>query len=329
MKEILKRLYDQQFLSRNEAKNILENISDGKYSQVEIASFLTVFKMRSISLDELSGFRECLQERCITVDLEEFDAIDLCGTGGDGKNTFNISTLASFVVAGAGYKVAKHGNYGVSSVCGSSNVLEKIGYKFSNNEDSIKNQLDKCNITFLHAPLYHPAMKQVSPVRKSLGVSTFFNMLGPMVNPSFPKKQLVGVYSLQLHRYYKYLYENEDLSYRIVHSLDGYDELSLTGLSKIASPDSETLLHPNEIIPNTLRPEDLHGGRTVDESVAIFKTIINAEGSHAQNAAVCANAALAIQCYEPILDLKQCYFKAEEALLSKKAQNCLTKLIEL
>src|SRR6188768_877068 len=228
MKNILNRLINHEILSKEEAKEVLVNISSGSYNPSQISAFLTVYMMRSISIAELAGFREALLELCIRVDLSDYNTIDLCGTGGDAKNTFNISTLSSFVVAGAGIKVAKHGNYGVSSISGSSNVMENLGVKFSNDENFLKRCISEANIAILHAPLFHPAMKNVGPVRKELGVKTFFNMLGPMVNPSFPKNQIVGVFSLELARQYGYLYQNTDKDFVILHSLDGYDEVSLT-----------------------------------------------------------------------------------------------------
>jgi len=329
MKATLQRLFNQEFLNRQEAKDILGSISEGKHNVSEISAFLAVYKMRRITVDELSGFRDCLRERCIAIDLSEFDPIDLCGTGGDGKDTFNISTLASFVVAGAGYKVAKHGNYGVSSVCGSSNVLESLGVQFTNDAEIIKKRIDHAGITILHAPLFHPAMKEVAPIRRNLGVRTFFNMLGPMVNPSFPKKQLVGVFSLGLQRYYKYVYEQEDFSYRIIHSLDGYDEISLTGKTKVVSPNSEVLLAPEEISKQALNQEQLFGGKTIDEAVNIFKDVLHNKGTQAQSDVVCANAAMAIQCYEPSESIKDSFARAKESLESGKAADALKKLLEL
>jgi anthranilate phosphoribosyltransferase len=242
MKNILNRLINHETLSKEEAKNVLVNISNGSYNPSQIASFLTVYMMRSISIDELSGFREALLELCVRVDLSDYNTIDLCGTGGDGKDTFNISTLASFVSAGAGIKVAKHGNYGVSSISGSSNVMEKLGVKFSNESGFLQKCVDEAGICILHAPLFHPAMKNVGPIRKELGVRTFFNMLGPMINPSFPKNQLVGVYNLELARKYAYLYQSTDLNYTILHSLDGYDEVSLTCATKIITKKMEAVL---------------------------------------------------------------------------------------
>lgn len=329
MKKILIDLFNQQTLSKSKAQTILGEISEGKYNSNEISAFLTVFKMRNITVDELTGFRNCLQERCISVDLSEFDPVDLCGTGGDGKDTFNISTLASFVTAGAGYKVAKHGNYGVSSTCGSSNIMEYLGYQFTNNTNTLKQQIDKSGICFLHAPLFHPAMKEVAPIRRNLGVSTFFNMLGPMVNPSFPRKQLVGVFSLQLLRYYKYIYEQEDVSYRIIHSLDGYDEISLTGPAKVISPEKEFLLKPIEITKTKIIPMQLKGGRDVKESAELFVNILEGKGTEAQNAAIIANAAMAIQCFQNNQSFSESLEIAKESLESKAAYKSFKTLLSI
>lgn len=246
MKTILNRLIRHEQLSKDEARQMIINIADGKYNSSQIASFLTVYMMRSISLEELEGFRAALLELCIAIDLNEFETIDLCGTGGDEKDTFNISTLSSFVTAGAGIKVAKHGNYGVSSSCGSSNVLEHLGIRFSNEEDFLKRCIDQAGICILHAPLFHPAMKNVAPVRRDLGVKTFFNMLGPLVNPSFPKNQLTGVFNLELARLYHYLFQKTDQNTTVLYDLKGYDEISLTGTTKALSRNSERILTPSD-----------------------------------------------------------------------------------
>ncbi|NNE33399.1 MAG: anthranilate phosphoribosyltransferase, partial [Winogradskyella sp.] len=280
MKEILNRLINQENISSLEAKNVLVNISEGKYNQSQIASFLTVYMMRSITLQELRGFRDALLELCIPVDLEDHNTIDLCGTGGDGKNTFNISTISSFVTAGAGVKVTKHGNYGVSSACGSSNVMEHLGIKFTNNIDFLNQSLDKAGICVLHAPLFHPAMKNVAPIRKELGVKTFFNMLGPMVNPACPKNQLVGVFNLELLRLYGYLYQETDKNYAVVHALDGYDEISLTGKTKVISNTSETLFAPEDLGIDKVQEADIFGGNTVKQAARLFNKIIDGNGTN-------------------------------------------------
>lgn len=327
MKKILESLFQHQKLSREEAREILGFISEGKYNPSQVSAFLTIFRMRNITVDELSGFRDGMIERCIPIDLDEFNPVDLCGTGGDGKDTFNISTLASFVTAGAGIKVAKHGNYGVSSSCGSSNVMEHLGYKFTNNTDLLKQQIDKSGICFLHAPLFHPSMKYAAPIRREIGVKTFFNMLGPMVNPASPKNQMVGVYSLELQRYYKYIYEQENRNYRIVHSMDGYDEISLTAPTKVIGPEQEYMLKPESISLEKINPTDLIGGNTVAESAQIFTHILNGDGTYAQNRAVIANAAMAIQAVQPEKNFNDCLSMAQESLESKKAQQVLKTLL--
>ncbi|WP_299890962.1 anthranilate phosphoribosyltransferase [uncultured Lacinutrix sp.] len=328
MKHLLNRLINHENISSEEAKSVLVNISKGEYNQSQIASFLTVFMMRSITLEELQGFRDALLELCIPIDLSEFNAIDLCGTGGDGKDTFNISTLSSFVTAGAGVKVAKHGNYGVSSACGSSNVMEHLGIKFTSNKSFLQKSIDQAGICVLHAPLFHPAMKNVAPIRRELGVKTFFNMLGPMVNPSFPKNQMVGVFNLELQRLYGYLYQNTDKNYSIIHALDGYDEISLTGNTKIISNTSETMLTPKDLDVEQIEQNAIFGGNTIKSSAKIFLKVISGKGTEAQNNVVCANAGLAIATVKQI-DHIQGFEIAKDSLLSGKAKSSLDKLIEL
>ncbi|ULC59077.1 anthranilate phosphoribosyltransferase [Flaviramulus sp. BrNp1-15] len=328
MKDVLNRLINHETISSEEAKQILVNISNDMYNQSQIACFLSVFMMRSITIEELQGFRDALLELCVAINLDEFNAIDIVGTGGDGKNTFNISTLSSFVTAGAGVNVSKHGNYGVSSTSGSSNVMEHLGVKFSNDEAFLKRSLDQAGICILHAPLFHPAMKNVAPIRKALGVKTFFNMLGPMVNPSFPKNQMLGVFNLEVLRLYSFLYQNTDKNYNIVFALDGYDEISLTGQAKIVSNHSETLFSPEDLGLSTIKQEDIFGGNTVAEAAKIFVDIINGKGSEAQNNVVCTNAGLAIATTKQITH-KEGFEMAKESLFSGKAKVSLDKLIEL
>ncbi|WP_296317321.1 anthranilate phosphoribosyltransferase [Winogradskyella sp. UBA3174] len=328
MKQLLNRLINQESITSKEAKNVLFNISKGDYNQSQIASFLTVYMMRSITLEELRGFRDALLELCIPVDLDNYNTIDLCGTGGDGKDTFNISTLSSFVTAGAGIHVTKHGNYGVSSACGSSNVMEELGIKFTDNKDFLKRSIDEANICVLHAPLFHPAMKNVAPIRKALGVKTFFNMLGPMVNPAFPKNQMVGVFNLELLRLYSYLYQETDKNYAIVHALDGYDEISLTGKTKVISNDSETLFEPKDLGVEQINQSAIFGGNTVRQAAKLFTKIINGKGTKAHNNVVFANAGLAIATVEQISH-KEGFELAKESLMSGKAKASLDKLIQL
>jgi len=283
--------------------------------------------MRNITVHELEGFRDAMLELCRPADLEDYDLIDLCGTGGDGKDTFNISTLASFVVAGAGYKVAKHGNYGVSSGCGSSNVMEYLGYQFTNNTDLLRRNVEDAGICFLHAPLFHPAMKTVAPIRKELGVKTFFNMLGPIVNPSKPKYQMVGVFSLELARLFAYLYQKEDRKYTILHALEGYDEISLTCDFKTYSNRGEELHSLSSLGFERIDPVLIAGGSTVPESAAIFVNVLNGEGTTEQNNVVLCNAATAIKTIKPESSFSDCFYEAEESLLSKRAQNSFNQLV--
>jgi anthranilate phosphoribosyltransferase len=328
MKEILNQLFEHKKLDSQQAKQVLVSISNNEYNASQIAAFITVYLMRSISPEELAGFREALLEMCIQVKFDH-DVIDLCGTGGDSKNTFNISTLSSFVVAGAGYKVAKHGNYGVSSISGSSNVLELLGYKFTNDNDTLRRQLDKANICFMHAPLFHPALKSVGPIRKELGVKTFFNMLGPLVNPAKPNYQMVGVFNLQLARIYQYLLNQTHKSFSIIHTTDGYDEISLTSDVKIISQNGEKLYNPHDFKANYQLEESIYGGSTLQESVDIFNKVINGQGTAEQNAVIFVNAGVAIQCMKPQSSISDCINEAKESLISGKAKKVLHDLIEL
>ncbi|CAG5074896.1 Anthranilate phosphoribosyltransferase [Dyadobacter sp. CECT 9623] len=328
MKNILSHLFEYKILSKDQAKDVLIGISTGKYSNSEIASFLTIYAMRSITVEELEGFRDAMLELCLSIDLSAYDPIDVCGTGGDGKDTFNISTLSCFVVAGTGQKVAKHGNHGVSSLCGSSTVLEYLGARFSNEKDVLEKKIEEAGVCFLHAPLFHPAMKNVAPVRRELGVKTFFNMLGPMVNPVSPKKQLVGVFSLELARLFAYLYQQTDKKFLVLHALDGYDEVSLTGPFKIITAHSEQILSPSDLGLQTLRAQDLAGGQTVKDSADIFMNVLNDTATSSQKQAVLANAALALHCANPELPLLDAVEAARESLESKKALYSFKKLIE-
>lgn len=318
MKTILNELIDHQSLSKAKAREVLIELASGKFNPSQMSSFMTVYMMRNITVLELEGFRDAMLELCRSVSFEA-PMMDVCGTGGDGKNTFNISTLASFVVAAAGQPVAKHGNYGVSSACGSSNVLEYFGYRFSNDADELRRSVDRANICFMHAPLFHPAMKNVAPVRKELGVKTFFNMLGPMVNPAFPKKQLVGVFNLELARQYGYLYQQSDKDFVILHSLDGYDEISLTGPFKYYSNSGEEVLEPADLGFEPVMVNDLDGGKSVEESAKIFMQVLEGKGTSQQNAAVIANAGMALYCANQQAGLKHAIEQAKETLVSGKA----------
>ncbi|MDM1048905.1 anthranilate phosphoribosyltransferase [Sphingobacterium hotanense] len=327
MKEILAHLFEYKSFTRKEAYDILTNIATGKYDSHQIAAFMTIYGMRSIRVEELGGFRDAMYDLCNKVEFKGYDLIDMCGTGGDGKNTFNISTIASFVVAGAGYHVAKHGNVGVSSGCGSSNVMEYLGYQFTNDQNELQAQLERSNICFLHAPLFHPAMKTVAPIRRALSVKTFFNMLGPLTNPANPKFQSVGVFSLELARLYAYLYQGTDKQYSIMHALDGYDEISLTGDFKIITNAGENYYTTEEIGFSPINPADLAGGDTVEDAASIFRKIIEGEGTNEQNNTVLTNAAFGIKTFHPEKSFGDCYYEAESSLLGLKALNSFNKLI--
>ena len=328
MKNLLKDLYNHKIMSKEESKAALISLTDGSANSSQISSFLTVFLLRDITSEELDGFREAMIELSIDVDIDGDELIDLCGTGGDGKDTFNISTISSFVVAGSGIKVAKHGNYGVSSSCGSSNIISHLGHEFSNDISSLKYSLDKSNICFLHAPLFHPSLKNISPVRIELGVKTFFNMLGPMVNPIQPKSQLVGVFNSNIFRLYSHIYSKTNKTYCIVHSIDGYDEVSLTGSFKLFSNNQDLMLEPKDLGFNVIDSVKLSGGKNIKESSKIFLDILKNKGTSEQVDAVLANSGLAIYCAKKLNSIRDGIEIARESLESGKAYNCLKLFIE-
>lgn len=329
MKKILQYLFEHKTLSRENAKEVLLNISKGIYSDAEIASFTTVFLMRSITIPELMGFRDALMELCVPAILNGYNVVDIVGTGGDGKNTFNISTLSCFIVAGAGQEVAKHGNYGATSISGSSNVMENLGYHFSNDNKKLLHEIEETNICFMHAPLFHPALKVVGPIRKNLGVRTFFNMLGPMVNPASPGVQMIGVYNLEMARIYAYLLQQSDAKFMIIHSLEGYDEISLTGDTKVITNYGEKIMSAEYLGKRTVNPEDIYGGNSTEEAAKIFLKIIKGEGSWAQNAVVMANAAMALYATGNYSTYDECYAMSVESLESGKAYETFKRLISL
>ncbi len=328
MKQLLNRLINREVLSKKEAREVLMHISEGKYNPSQIASFVTVYMMRSITVEELEGFRDALLDLCLAVNFNDYNTIDLCGTGGDGKDTFNISTLSSFVTAGAGVHVTKHGNYGVSSVSGSSNVMEHLGIEFSNDIDFLKRSMDEVGMCVLHAPLFHPAMKNVAPIRRELGIKTFFNMLGPMVNPAFPKNQLVGVFNLELARMYGYLYQKGDKQFTILHALDGYDEISLTGSTKAITNQTEMMLDPEDFGVTAHLQQDIYGGDSIETSAKIFLDVISGKGTNPQNNVVCANAGMAIATVKGLTP-QEGFDLAKDSLMSGKAKQKLEQLIAL
>ena len=329
MKTILNELYQHKKLSKLEAKQILIDIASEKYNDAHLSSFMTVFMMRPITVDELAGFREALIELAIKVDLSNYNAIDIVGTGGDGKDTFNISTLTSFIVAGTGQKVAKHGNYSVSSKSGSSDMLESFGYEFTNDECTLKSHLEKANICFLHAPKFHPAMKAVGPTRKALALKTFFNMLGPLVNPSSPQNQLLGTFNLEVARLYNYILQEESSNYGIVHALDGYDEISLTGAFKLFTKNGEQIINPEDIGQTRLKQSDIFGGNSVEEAAKIFKSIIEGNGTESQNSVVLTNAAFALKIVDENKSFEDAFEIAKDSLFGLKAKKSLETLVSI
>jgi len=329
MKAILNKLFNHERLSKSEAKQVLIEIASEQYNDAHLASFMTVFMMRPITVDELSGFRNALKELAIKVDFSDYNTIDIVGTGGDGKNTFNISTLTSFIVAGTGQKVAKHGNYSVSSQSGSSDMLESFGYNFTNDESTLKKHLDKANICFLHAPKFHPAMKAVGPTRKALKLKTFFNMLGPLVNPSSPKNHMLGTFNLEVARLYNYILQEENINYGIIHALDGYDEISLTSGFKIFTKQREQLINPEDLGQKRIQQSEIFGGNNVAEAAKIFKTILDGEGTDAQNNVVLTNAAFALKIVDENKSFELAFEEAKDSLFGLKAKETLQKLISI
>ena len=329
MKAILNRLYNHEKLSRSEAKKVLIDIASEKYNDAHLASFMTVFMMRPISVDELSGFRDALKELSIKIDLSDYNTIDIVGTGGDGKDTFNISTITSFIVAGTGQKVAKHGNYSVSSQSGSSDMLASFGYQFTNDESTLRAHLENANICFLHAPKFHPAMKAVGPTRKALALKTFFNMLGPLVNPSSPKNQLLGTFNLEIARLYNYILQEEDINYGIIHALDGYDEISLTNGFKLFTKNGEQIVNPEDLGQKRIQQSEIFGGNSVSDAAKIFKTIIEGNGTEAQNNVVLTNAAFALKIIDETKSFETAFSQAKDSLFGLKAKQTLEKLVRI
>ena len=327
MKEILQYLFNHHTLSKSEAKAIMIEIAQNKFNATEVTAFISIFLMRNITLPELEGFREALLQMAVSLDLDTDDAIDVVGTGGDGKNTINISTLASFVIAGTGQKVIKHGNYGASTVTGASNLLEELGYQFKISSEELNDDLQKTNICFLHAPYFHPALKSVVALRKSLGLRTFFNLLGPLVNPATPKYSMIGTYNLEIARIYQYLLQKDEKDFILVHGMDGYDEISLTQDSKIITKEGEKIYSPEELGFAAVTPESIGAGKSTQETAKIFRNILEGKGTESQNAVVLANAAVALHHTNKFGNYENCLNLAKESLLGGKALNSLGSLI--
>jgi anthranilate phosphoribosyltransferase len=327
MKEILQYLFNHHTLSKSESKAIMIEIAQNKFNATEVTAFISIFLMRNITLKELEGFREALLKMAVPVDIDATDAIDIVGTGGDGKNTINISTLASFVVAGAGQKVAKHGNYGASTITGASNVMEELGYQFKNNSEQLNDELEKANICFLHAPYFHPALQSVGALRKALGLRTFFNLLGPLVNPAKPQYSMIGVYNLEIARIYQYLLQNDHREFILVHGMDGYDEISLTQDTKIITKNGEEIYSAEDLGFDSVYAENIQAGKTTQETARIFRNILQGNGTEQQNAVVLANAAVALNQTNKFGNYDDCILLAQESLLSGKALRSLELVI--
>ena len=329
MKAILSRLFNHEELNREEAKNLLLNITKGRYNDSQIAALLTVFQMRGVKVEELIGFREALLTTRVPIDFSAYKPIDIVGTGGDGKNTFNISTCACLIVAGAGYHVAKHGNYGATSISGASNVMEQHGVKFTNDPSILTRSMEECGMVYMHAQLFNPAMKSVGPVRKALQVRTIFNLLGPVVNPCLPSYQLLGVADLPQMRLYTNVFQKLGIGFAVVNNLDGYDEISLTDEFKVMTNRYETIYKPSELGFSLARQEELYGGTTPQEAACIFDNVLQNRATKAQTDCVLINASFAIQAMEPTKPIEECVAIARESLESGKALKTLKRFIEL
>ena len=330
MNTILNRMLNHEELTREETKDILLGITRNEYPQEQITALITGLQMRGISVDELLGFRDGVLESGVPALLDCDRYIDVVGTGGDRKNTFNISTTSCFVIAGAGYKVAKHGNYAATSKSGASNVIEHHGIKFTSDIDKLNRSINECGIVYLHAQLFARAMKFVGPIRKALQFPTFFNLLGPIVNPSQPKCQLLGVATLDQMRLYSNVYQKIGIDYGIVNSIDGYDEISLTGDFKVTTNNYERLFAPADLGLRTARPEELVAGATEEEAAQIFDNVLADKGLPAQKDIVGANAAFGIQVYEKgKKSIEECIAIARESIESGKALATFKKFAEL
>lgn len=329
MKKILNRIINNEELTREETKEILINITKQAYPQEQITALLMGIQMRGITVDELLGLRDGILETGTPVDLSPYKVLDIVGTGGDGKNTFNISTCSCLVVAGAGYKVAKHGNYASTSVSGASNVIEGHGVKFTADNDKLRRSLEETNFTYLHAQLFAHAMKYVGPTRKALQVPTCFNLLGPLVNPSRPACQMLGVATLDQMRLYQNVYQKIGINYSIVNSLDGYDEISLTSGFKITTNQLEKVFKPADLGINPIKAEELYGGNTKEEAIKIFDNVLMNKATESQKNVVLVNSAFGIHTIEPEKSVEECIAIARESIESGKAYETLKKYVAI
>lgn len=329
MKEILLRLFAHEELSSSEACSLMLGVTNGDYNDAQLASLLTVFQMRGVTVPELVGFRRALLSTRVPVDLSDYAPIDIVGTGGDGKNTFNISTCACFVVAAAGYTVAKHGNYGATSVSGASNVMEQHGVRFTADEARLRRSVEGCGVAYLHAPFFNPGMKHVASVRRSLQVRTLFNLLGPLINPCCPPYQLLGVADLAQMRLYTLTLQELGVGFAVVNNLDGYDEISLTDEFKVMTNRYETIYRPSDLGFALAPQEALSGGATPEEAAHIFDAVLQGRATQAQTDCVLINASFAIQARHPQRPIDECVAVAHEALASGKAWKTFCRFVEL
>ena len=329
MKQYLELLIEGHELSRNDTYNIMLNITREKYSVQEISALLMGIQMRGVSVDELLGFRDGLLDTGKSIDLSNYNTLDIVGTGGDGKNTFNISTCSAFVIAGAGYKVSKHGNGASTSVSGASNVLEGHGVKFSSDPDIHRRSLDEAGICYFHAPLFAYGMKFVGPSRKALRVPTCFNLLGPLVNPGRPKNSLHGTATQTQMRLYTSIHQKLGDNYGVITSYDGYDEISLTSGFKIATNHFEKVYTPKEMGLNYVYSEDIYGGRNASDALQIFDNVLENRCSNAQKEVILANAACGISVMDRNIGMEDSISIARESLESGRAMQCFKKFVEI
>ncbi|MCQ2266888.1 MAG: anthranilate phosphoribosyltransferase [Bacteroidaceae bacterium] len=329
MKQYLLRLIEGETLQREDTHHIMLNVTKEQYSEHQIAALLMALQTRGVTVDELLGFRDGLLETGKYVNFEDQNTLDIVGTGGDGKNTFNISTCSAFVIAGAGYKVTKHGNGGSTSVSGASNVLQGHGVKFTDNEDTLRRSLDEAGICYFHAPLFAYGMKFVGSTRRALQVPTCFNLLGPLVNPCHPKNSLHGTANQSQLRLYTAVHQKIGDKYGVVTSYDGYDEISLTSGFKMTTNHFEKVFTPKDLGFNYVEPMDIYGGQTAEEAMKIFDSVLEGTCTEAQKNVILANAACGISVMERNLSIEESVAIARESLESGKALRAFKKFVEI
>ncbi len=329
MKEYLMKMVEGQTLTRQEAHDVLVGITQEKYNDCQIAALLMGMQTRGVTVEELLGFRDGLLETGKRINLDDYDTLDIVGTGGDGKNTFNISTCAAFVIAACGYKVTKHGNGSATSVSGASNVLQAHGVKFTADEDMLRRSLDETGICYLHAPLFAYGMKFVGPTRKAMGIPTCFNLLGPFVNPCRPKNSLHGTATHDQQRLYVNVHQSIGDNYGVITSYDGYDEISLTSGFKLVTNFFEKVFTPKDLGLNYISPEEIYGGDTPEEAWKVFDSVLDGTSLQAQRDVVIANAACGIAVMDCNQSIEDSVMMAREALESGRALETFRKYVAL